>query len=207
MEPWLFWQSLGIGVAVAAPVGPMSLLCIQRTLDRGQRAGLVFGSGIAAADLTYAATAAFGISAVSALLLAGAAWIRLIGALALILLGARIALAAAPGRAPASTAAGSGPRAFATAYGLTLANPPTIVFFASLFATVASLRSAAQSLTFAAGVFAGSLLWWLLLTALVARSRAWLRPPVIRWINRVCGVFLIGIAVHGLASLTWTARA
>ena len=200
MEPGLFWQSLGIGLAVAAPVGPMSLLCIHRTLDLGPRAGLVFGSGIAAADLTYAAIAAFGISAVSALLLSGTNWIKLIGSALLIMLGARIALSvprtAGP---PAQPIPGS--RAFLSAYGLTMTNPPTIVFFASLFAAVASMKSLAQSFTFAAGVFAGSLLWWLLLTTLVARFATLLRPPVLVWINRLSGLALIGIAVQGIASL------
>jgi threonine/homoserine/homoserine lactone efflux protein len=200
VEPWFFWQSLGIGLAVAAPVGPMSLMCIHRTLDRGQRAGFVFGSGIAAADLTYAAIVAFGISAVSALLLSGTAWIKLTGSALLIVLGARIALTA-PRTAGRPAQPASRARAFLTAYGLTMTNPPTIVFFASLFAAVASMKSLAQSFTFAAGVFTGSLLWWLLLTTLVARSARLIRPPVLAWINRLSGLFLIGIAVQGLASL------
>jgi threonine/homoserine/homoserine lactone efflux protein len=200
VELWFFWQSLGIGLAVAAPVGPMSLMCIHRTLDRGQLAGFVFGSGIAAADLTYAAIAAFGISAVSALLLSGTTWIKLIGSALLIVLGTRIAFTA-PRTAGGPAQPASWTHAFLTAYALTMTNPPTIVFFASLFAAVASMKSVAQSFTFAAGVFAGSLLWWLLLTALVARSARLIRPPVLAWINRLSGLFLIGIAVQGLASL------
>ena len=200
MEPEFFWQSLGIGLAVAAPVGPMSLLCIQRTLALGQRAGIVFGSGIAAADLTYAALAAFGISAISALLLSGTFWIKLTGSALLIVLGARLALSAPPtATQPARRV--SGVRAFLTAYGLTLTNPPTILFFASLFAAVGSMQSVAQSFTFAAGVFAGSLLWWLLLTALIARSATVLWPGVLAWINRLSGLVLIGIALRGLAAL------
>jgi threonine/homoserine/homoserine lactone efflux protein len=76
MDAWFFWKSLSIGLAVAAPVGPMSLLCIHRTLDHGQGAGLIFGAGVAAADLTYAAIAAFGVTAVSSVLLAGTFWIN-----------------------------------------------------------------------------------------------------------------------------------
>ena len=195
-----FWQSLGIGLAVAAPVGPMSLLCIHRTLALGQCAGLVFGSGIAAADLTYAAIAAFGISAVSALLLSGTFWIRLAGSALLIVLGARLALSA-PQTAERPARRISGARAFLTAYGLTLTNPPTILFFASLFAAMGSMHSAAQSFTFAVGVFAGSLLWWLVLTALIARSATLLRPGALLWINRLSGLVLVGIALRGLAAL------
>ena len=84
MDAWFFGKSLSIGLAVAAPVGPMSLLCIHRTLDRGQGAGLVFGAGVAAADLTYAAIAAFGVTAVSAVLLASTFWINRISGAVLI---------------------------------------------------------------------------------------------------------------------------
>lgn len=200
MDAWLFWKSLSIGLAVAAPVGPMSLLCIHRTLDHGLPAGLTFGAGIAAADLTYAAIAAFGITAVSSLLLAGTIWIKLIGSLLLIVLGVRIAVSQ-PAADSRKSVAGFGLRAFATAYGLTLANPPTILFFAGIFASVASLATVLQSVIFSAGVFAGSMLWWIILTALVSKSAALMKPPVMAWINRLSGLVLTGFAAYGLATL------
>ena len=200
MDAWLFWKSVSIGVAVAAPVGPMSLLCIHRTLDHGRPAGLIFGAGIAAADLSYAALAAFGITAMSSLLLAGSYWIKLIGSLLLTVLGIRIALSKPVAGARKSIAA-SGFRAFATAYGLTLANPPTILFFAGIFASVASLATVSQAVIFAAGVFAGSMLWWIILTAVISRTSALVKPPVMVWINRLSGVVLLGFAAYGLASL------
>lgn len=200
MDAWLFWKSLSIGLAVAAPVGPMSLLCIHRTLDHGLPAGLTFGAGIAAADLTYAAIAAFGVTAVSSLLLAGTVWIKLIGSLLLIVLGVRIALSE-PAADSRKSVAGPGLRAFATAYGLTLANPPTILFFAGIFASVASLATASHSVIFSAGVFAGSMLWWIILTTLVTKTAALMKPPVMAWINRLSGLVLIGFAAYGLATL------
>lgn len=199
MDAWFFWKSLSIGLAVAAPVGPMSLLCIQRTLDHGQGAGLVFGAGVAA-DLTYAAIAAFGVTAVSSVLLAGTFWIKLVGSLLLVVLGVRIALAT-PRPDKRSGSAGSGTRAFITAYGLTMANPPTILFFAGIFASVASIASASHSVTFAAGVFAGSMLWWVILTTLVSKSAAAFQPPVLRWINRISGTVLVAFAACGFAML------
>jgi threonine/homoserine/homoserine lactone efflux protein len=198
MDVWLFWKSVSIGVAVAAPVGPMSLLCIHRTLDHGQPAGLTFGAGIAAADLTYAAIAAFGVTTISSLLLAGTYWIKLIGSLLLLVLGLTIALAR-PAADSRKTISRSGLRALVTAYGLTLANPPTILFFAGIFASVASLARASQSVIFSTGVFAGSMLWWIILTTLVAKSAALMKPPVMAWINRVSGLVLIGFAAYGLA--------
>ena len=186
-------------MAVAAPVGPMSLLCIHRTLDHGQKAGLVFGAGVAAGDLTYAAMAAFGITAISALLVAGSFWIKASGSLLLILLGVRIAVARPQAGNPAALSA-SARRSFLTAYGLTLSNPPTILFFAGIFATVASFASPAQSVTFAAGVFAGSMAWWVILTFLVARSARLFRPPLLRWVNRVSGAVLVAFGLFGLMS-------
>ena len=200
MDTWFFWKSLSIGVAVAAPVGPMSLLCIHRTLDHGRSAGLVFGAGIAVADLTYAAIAAFGVTAVSSVLLAGTFWIKLVGSLLLVVLGVRIALSA-PRTGHHARSADPGGRAFLTAYGLTMTNPPTILFFAGLFASVASIASASQSFTFAAGVFTGSMLWWVIVTTLVSKSAALLRPPIMLRINRISGVVLIGFAVYGFATL------
>ena len=200
MDVWLFWKSVSIGVAVAAPVGPMSLLCIHRTLDHGRPDGLTFGAGIAAADLTYAAIAAFGITAVSSLMLASTYWIKLIGSLLLIVLAVRIALSK-PAADSSKSVTGSGLRAFATAYGLTLANPPTILFFAGIFASVASLATAPQSVIFSAGVFAGSMLWWIVLTSLVTKTAVLMKPPVMAWLNRLSGLVLMGFAAYGLATL------
>jgi len=201
MDAWLFWKALSTGLAVAAPVGPMSLLCIHRTLDHGRAGGLVFGAGIAAADMTYAALAGLGVSALSSLLLAGSFWIRLAGSLLLIVLGVRIALAvpAIDNRADLTQSPG---RSFVIAYGLTLANPPTIIFFAGIFAALASVAVVSHAVTFAAGVFAGSMLWWLLLTAVVSRSAQALRPPVMLWINRISGLVLVSFAVYGLLNLS-----
>lgn len=200
MDAWFFWKSLSIGLAVAAPVGPVGLLCIHRTLDHGRGAGLVFGAGVAAADLTFAAIAAFGVTAGSSALLAGTFWIKLVGSLLLIAIGVRIGLAA-PQSDGRTRPAGSGGRAFFTAYGLTMANPPTILFFAGIFASVASIGSTAQSITFAAGVFFGSMLWWVILTTLVSKSAALFRPHVLVWINRICGAVLVVFALFGLATL------
>lgn len=200
MDAWFFLKSLSIGVAVAAPVGPMSLLCIHRTLDHGRAAGLIFGAGVAAADLTYAAIAAFGVTAISSVLLAGTFWIKLIGSLLLVVLGVRIARAAPP-TDTRPRARDSGGRAFLTAYALTMTNPPTILFFAGIFASVASIASMSQSFIFSAGVFAGSLLWWGILTTLVAKSAALFRPLVMLWINRVSGLVLIVFALYGFATL------
>ena len=199
MDFLLFWKSLGIGIAVAAPVGPMSLLCIHSTLERGQPAGLVFGAGVAAADLTYAAIAAFGLTAVSSVLVAGTFWIKLIGSLILVVFGLRVALAAP--RTPQRSQPMIGGRAFLAAYGLTMTNPPTILFFAGIFASVTTMATTSRSILFAGGVFAGSMLWWLILTTIVSKSASLFRTPVLVWINRISGAVLVGFAAYGFATL------
>lgn len=197
MDSGLLVKSVVIGIAVAAPVGPMSLLCIQRTMQRGQAAGLAFGGGVAAADGTYAAIAAFGVTTVSALLLSAGGGIKLFGSLILIYVGIRIARSRPDAPAQAAVHA-SGWQAFATAYLLTLTNPPTILYFAGIFASLAALSSAPQAAVFSAGVVLGSMLWWFLLTTLVVRAAGLLKPPVLLWINRVSGVVLAGFGVDAL---------
>jgi threonine/homoserine/homoserine lactone efflux protein len=200
IDPWLLFKSISAGIAVAAPVGPMSLLCMQRTLGGGRTPGLAFGAGIAAADFTYACLGAFGLTAVSSLLLAGGDGLRLAGALVLLYFAVRI-LRARPD--PAVHKKFDGPlwRGFASAYLLTLANPPTILFFAGLFASIAALSTVEQAAVFALGIFTGSLLWWLALTGIVAGTAAKLAPNVLAWINRLSGLALIGFAFYALSAV------
>ncbi len=197
----LLIKSTLIGIAVAAPVGPMSLLCMQRTLRGGHVPGLAFGAGIAAADFTYAVLGAFGLTALSSLLLAGGDWLRIGGALVLLYFAVRI-LRAPPQNAANEKTDASPWRGFGAAYALTLANPPTILFFAGIFASLAPLSTFARATQFALGVFAGSMLWWLALTGLLAVTRARLAPPAMTWINRLAGLSLIGFALYALSGVT-----
>ncbi len=204
IDPWLLLKSISAGIAVAAPVGPMSLLCMQRTLGGGRAPGLAFGAGIATADFTYACLGAFGLTAVSSLLLAGGDGLRLAGALVLLYFAVRILRARPPSAANEKTEASLW-RGFGAAYALTLANPPTILFFAGIFASLAPLSTFARATQFALGVFAGSMLWWLALTGLLAVTRAKLSPKVLTWINRLAGLALIGFAFYALSGITLNA--
>ncbi len=130
MDPWLLAKAVAIGLAVAAPVGPMATLCVSQTLTRGQRAGLAFGAGIAAADGTYAAVAAFGITAITSALIAASFWVKLIGSLVLIYLAFKIAMQR-PSSATSDDTSSARLKMFTSAYALTLANPPTILFGSS----------------------------------------------------------------------------
>lgn len=196
----VFARAFAVGLAVAAPVGPMALLCIGRCLRFGAGNGLLFGSGIAAADATYAAVAVAGFAAVSSALIGLTPWVKGIGSLILLWLGAKTL--SAPIRTEADAPPPTKPlRAFATAYALTIANPPTIVFFAGALATLGPIASNRPDALFPLGVLFGSMAWWLILVTAVRHGRARLTPPVLAWINRLAGAALVGFALLGLVDL------
>jgi threonine/homoserine/homoserine lactone efflux protein len=198
IDPWLFAESVFAGIAVAAPVGPMSLLCMQQTLRHGRAPGLVFGAGIAAADLTYAAIGAFGLTAIARIPLASGPELRIAAAVVLLYFAWRI-WRSDPVNPPSRSLARTAWQGFSKAYVLTLANPPTIVFFTGLFASLAPLSSTAEAAVFSLGVLAGSLFWWMALTAAVAATASKLSPPALAWINRGTGLAVAGLAVYTLA--------
>ena len=200
--PGLFLRGLIIGLAIAAPVGPIGLLCIQRTLALGRRAGLLSGLGAATADAFYGAVAAFGLTFVSRALLAERLWIQALGGLALVYIGVRMATRLPAQRSAAATG-GRGWLLYGSVLLLTLGNPLTILSFVAVFATLG--LSAAQHATAAAvltvfGVFSGSTLWWLMLSTGVALVGRALQPRTLRWIGSAAGTFIAAIGVVGLAT-------
>ena len=197
----LVLQAVAIGIAVAAPVGPMCLLCLQRTFSRGAMAGCWIGLGIAAGDMSYAAIAAFGVTIVSSALLAASWWIRLCGSLYLLWFGLRTIVAPPAGFARNILLPETPGGTVLVIYLLTLTNPPTILFFIAVLATLSTPSGYAQAAAFSLGVFAGSLLWWTVLVVLIARLRSRLEERRLAWINRVSGLTLLGFALCGLAGL------
>ena len=199
----LFLKGLAFGFVLAATVGPMWMLCFRRTLASGALTGFVSGMGIAAADAIYGAVAAFGITAVSAALLAHRFWLGLLGGGFLVYLGIR-ALTAVPHALNGEAAQKlSLPAAFLSTLGLTLANPPTILAFAAIFAglglgTGAGYAGAAMVVL---GVFLGSASWWVILALGAARLRARLGTGVLRGLNIVSGIVILAFALWQLARL------
>jgi threonine/homoserine/homoserine lactone efflux protein len=198
----LFGRGLVIGFSIAAAIGPIGILCIRRTLAEGRAIGLATGLGAAAADAVYGAVAAFGLTAVSGLLVRQQGWIRLGGGLFLCYLGIRTALARPAERA--AEAGGTGLLgAFAATFGLTLTNPMTILAFVAVFAGLgmgSPGADAAGAARLVLGVFLGSALWWLLLSGSVGLVRHRLSPRALAWVNRVSGAV---IAAFGMAALAW----
>lgn len=200
----LLLKGLAIGLAIAAPVGPIGLLCIRRSLAQGRLAGFVTGLGAAAADGVYGAIGAFGITAISALLVDQQRWLALAGGMFLIWLGI-----AGMRRAPASEAASPSRNArdlasyFFSTFALTLTNPATILSFAAVFAGLGlgGTGSIGAALVMIAGVFLGSAAWWLFLSGAVGWLGTRLGPDLLVWINRLSGLILIGFGLFAV----WTA--
>lgn len=200
MEAGWFWRGVILGLAVAVPVGPIGLLCIQRSLVFGSRTGFVTGLGAATADAAYAAVAAFGLTAISSIMVAGQNGLRAAGALCLIYLGLKTLIPHGDsiGQRGAPMNAASN---YLSTVVLTLANPATILSFLAMFSSAipqaagANFNIAAQ---FTAGVFAGSASWWLVLSNGVGVLRARVGPKFVRVTNVLSGATLLGFAVYAI---------
>lgn len=193
MEFWLKGLIVGFSIA-GAGIGPIGLLCIKRTLTVGRLAGFVSGLGAATADAFYGLVAGSGLMAVSGFLLRQQGWLRIIGAIFLGYLGLKTFLTPAPGRATVEEEEGL-VAAYASTLALTLTNPVTILFFATIFAGAGLPENYSAIVWLMTGVFCGSALWWLLLSNLVGLVRR--RLPLNR-VNQVSGLLLLGF---GLALL------
>ena len=202
MSAALFLKGLAFGFVLAATVGPMWILCFRRTIASGALIGFVSGMGIAVADSLYGAIAAFGLTAISGLLLSYSFWVGLVGAAFLVYLGIKALIGAPPAASPEEKATGL-VKAFLSTLGLTLTNPPTILAFVAIFAGLglASTADYGAASLIVLGVFLGSAAWWLILSTAAARLRERIGPRLARAINVVSGVSILGFAAWQLAEL------
>ena len=199
MDLGVFVRGIALGFSIAAPVGPIGLLVIRRSLADGRAAGLATGLGAAAADAVFGAIAGLGLTAITALLAGGSFWLKLVGGLFLCVLGVRAARARPAEEADASGRAGH-VRAFASTFALTLTNPMTIMSFAAIIASVGVGAAGPGGVAaFVAAVFVGSALWWLLLSAGVGMFRSRIAPRALGWINVASGLLLVGFGVVAVA--------
>jgi len=195
----LFARGALVGLSIAAPVGPIGVLCIRRALRDGFRAGFVAGLGAATADALYGCVAGFGLTAVSGFLLREQFWIALLGGALLCYLGLGT-LRSRPPSEDRPLPAGGHAAAYASTFAFTLANPATILSFVAIFAAfgpgaVAGYGAAAQLVL---GVFAGSAAWWLVLSAGVSAARLRATPRAQRILGGLCGAVLLAFGVAAL---------
>jgi threonine/homoserine/homoserine lactone efflux protein len=196
-------KGIVIGVLIAAPVGPIGLLCIRRTLLDSRLHGVVTGMGAASADALYGCVAGFGLTLVSNALLDYQQWLKFFGGLFLCYLGLQT-LWSRPDEGSATTSGAGWLNTYATTFLLTLSNPVTVLSFAAIFA---ALGASTQPNTFAAatalvgGVFIGSMLWWILLTGVVGLLRRRMTLRYLRVINGVSGAIMLGFGFLALLSM------
>jgi threonine/homoserine/homoserine lactone efflux protein len=197
-----------IGFSVAAPVGPIGVLCIRRTLADGRVVGFVSGLGAATADAAYGCVAAFGLTWVSDVLVEQQTWLRLVGGVFLLYLGIK-AFLEKPAEREAGAASGSRlsrsvAGAYASTLGLTLTNPTTILSFAAIFAGLGLVEASEgylSAMVLVVGVFSGSALWWFLLSGAVGLFRAKLSVGGLRWVNRISGTVIATFGVLAVSGL------
>lgn len=196
----LFLRGLVIGLGIAAPVGPIGVLCIRRSVTVGRRAGFTCGLGAATADATYGAIAAFGLTAITQALTDHLTLIRIAGGAFLIVLGARTFVAHARSLDEPEARASGG---YLSTFLLTLSNPTTILSFAAVFAGIgigATAPSTLRATALVAGVFLGSAAWWLFLSTTASAMRGRIRPHQLTWINRASGALITGFGVAAIVS-------
>lgn len=190
-----------IGIAIAAPVGPIGILCIQRSLHDGFKIGFMTGIGAALADGTYGLIAGFGLTAISTLLITHQFWIRLFGGLFLLYLGVKLFLTHPKSRSTSSFD-NSSLHALGATYLLTLTNPTTILSFIAVFAGVGlgtSNPSFNDAVILVFGITLGSALWWFILSvgvAYILHHR--LSPRLMQWINRASGIIILCFGLFAL---------
>lgn len=211
MDVALAVRGVVIGFSIAAPVGPIGVLCIRRTLAEGRASGLLTGLGAATADAVYGAIAALGLTALTDALVGGQGWIRLVGGAFLVYLGVKTFLArpadraAEPDRPMDAVSRRAGLfGAFASTFLLTLTNPMTILSFVAVFAALGLGTTNPDPLSAAGlvvGVFVGSALWWLTLSAGVSLFRSRFDERGLRWVNRLSGAIIVAFGLAAIASL------
>ena len=198
-------KGLVIGLAIAAPVGPIGVLCIRRTLVEGRLVGLVTGMGAATADGLYGAVAAFGLTAISDLLIGNGLWLGAAGGVFLCYLGARTFLAE-PAHDPATARGGALAAVWGSTFVLTLTNPTTILSFVAIFAGLGLGDTGGDyvdATILMIGVFLGSALWWLGLSGVVGGLRERVGRHGLRLVNRTSGLVIGGFGIAALAAVAF----
>lgn len=198
-----FLKGLILGFSIAAPVGPIGILCIRKTLQFGRLSGFVSGLGAALADAIYAMIAAFGLTFFSDLLLARQFWFHLLGGAFLLYLGWKTFMAQ-PNSCSIAVSHTTLFHDFASTFFLTITNPMTILSFLAVFAGLglSSIQGDyVQASLLVAGVFLGSAIWWWTLSEGITLFRKKVSQKIMAWVNRIAGLIIFGFGVVALLVL------
>jgi threonine/homoserine/homoserine lactone efflux protein len=214
-----FFKGLMVGFLIAAPVGPVAVMCIHRTIAQGRIAGYVCGLGATVGDTIFGAIAAFGLGFIAAELIANQVWLRWVGSGFLIALGLKLALSRhltrraeaqeraqereedeAAEAAPAHHSQGLDDHIgnFMSSFVVMVTNPITLVAFAAIFAAVDIGEIGEKTrwgLSLVAGVFAGAALWWTILINVASLFRRRINEQGILWVNRGSGALILAFGI------------
>jgi threonine/homoserine/homoserine lactone efflux protein len=194
----LFVKGLIVGFCLAAPVGPIAAICVQRTISKRWLSGLMSGLGAAAADAVYGAIAAFGATIISEFLITEHDWLQRVGGVILLVLGARLFFLQPVERKRNGNQNRGLAGDFVSTFVLTLTNPMTFVAFAAIFATmgIGAVRGRPMlTAELVGGVFAGSAAWWIILCAGAFALRRHFDFRRLVFVNRATGVFVIAVGL------------
>ncbi len=216
MDIRVLLQGILLGFSIAAPVGPIGILCIRRTLVSGQWIGLLTGLGAATADAIYGGIAGLGLTLITSLLVDQQLWVRGVGGGFLCWLGIRMLLSLrqpAPVEPPTDSPEelplpslwahpwSQGLGAYGSALFLTLTNPATILSFVAIFAGLGLGTESGSALLLVCGVFLGSSFWWLLLSGGISLFRHRFTPQRLQWVSGISGLVITGFGLIALISV------
>ena len=199
MDAGFFLKGLIIGFSIAAPVGPIGILCIKRSLSQGRMQGFISGLGAASADALYGCIAGFGLTAIANLFLSQKLLLNILGGLFLCYLGCRTFFSiTAAKEVPLIKRSYFG--SYLSVFLLTLTNPMTIFSFLGIFSGLGVVENSSylSAITLVLGVFWGSALWWFILSSLANGFRRHLNQKGMGWINRGSGLILFIFGIMAL---------
>ena len=192
------WQGVVIGLTVAAPIGPMGILCIRRSVTFGRSLGLATGLGTASAHAIYGLVAFAGVRGLCAAVIDHGSALRHVSGLLIVALGVRIACTPSR-RDRRALRKQSWSAAYVSAVALCLANPLTLVSFAGLLGGTDLTGGASVDVRpLVLGIFAGSSLWWLLVSSMAGTLAGRIDNGRMSWLNRATGTFLVALGVATL---------
>ena len=210
MDIQLLVTGVVVGFLVAAPVGPVAVLCIQRTLLDGRLTGYATGLGATLADTVFGALAVLSVGAVEAFLTENRMVIQGLGGAILVVLGShamwksRTLLSHTTVACAPATGGETPVHAFATAFAVTLFNPITFIAFISLFAAIHVLDAIdglIDSWVVISGILVGALAWWLTLATISARMRSSFTGKGLAWLNAGSGLIILAFGLYALGEL------
>jgi threonine/homoserine/homoserine lactone efflux protein len=192
-----------VGLMIAMPVGPVNILCIHRTIEAGWRSGVISGLGAAAADMLYGAIAGFSITLVVQFILREQFWIRFFGGILLVVIGISYFFKRPE---PFDTQKQNGRSAYSdlrSTFLLTLTNPTTVLSFLALLAALGmgDRRPWWSTVFLVAGIFCGSMAWWIVLSSIVNHFRDRFNDRILLLMNRIAGLAIGGFGVAAFVLL------